>query len=365
MSYEIIREPFMLQETVSMLYKFVNGHTASGLIKQWKWSADDKRIKRMNRMQEIMDEVCAGLDPHDPELRRLFGHVESGSEDVCLAQIMTYSFCTLKKPGFRDCVEEICGIWKQLQEQGYWIQPESMASLAFSNEPEHPGSLLRQIRALNYPAEFRLELCDVLENFDESMHRLAELIEPLSDHLEEIYRKDTWLFDELWTYWQRNFQKVPPLEMLEEFGLENKGQKTGEKTWVAFCLMNTHLLTYAMANQSPVCADHNLLLIGSCISPQSTIKRSGKDLDGISAILKCLSDRKRLEILQRLSQSRSYGQEIAEATGMDPGNLSRNLTMLHSYGFLRQERETLRTYYQTDQEAVHRFLVQVEREIFK
>ena len=73
--------------------------------------------------------------------------------------------------------------------------------------------------------------------------------------------------------------------------------------------------------------------------------------------------KKRLEILQRLSKKRSYCHELADQMGLDPGHMSRNLSVLHSYGFLRQERESLKNYYRTDPEAIRNFLKVVETTI--
>jgi len=40
--------------------------------------------------------------------------------------------------------------------------------------------------------------------------------------------------------------------------------------------------------------------------------------------------------------------------------MSRHLTLLHKYGFLRQERAPMVNYYETDKEALHDFLQLVE-----
>ncbi|MFR0734009.1 MAG: ArsR/SmtB family transcription factor [Oscillospiraceae bacterium] len=74
-----------------------------------------------------------------------------------------------------------------------------------------------------------------------------------------------------------------------------------------------------------------------------------------------MSDKKRLEILGRLSKERAYSLELAKAMGVDPSNMSRNLALLCSYGFLKQEQEAQKNYYQTDHEAVRHFLRQLER----
>ena len=79
-----------------------------------------------------------------------------------------------------------------------------------------------------------------------------------------------------------------------------------------------------------------------------------------SQALKALSDKKRLEILGRLCKGRAYSLELSEAVGMDPSNMSRSLTLLCSYGFLRQKKEGQKNYYEADREALVHFLRQLE-----
>ncbi len=361
MSYRIVGQVFMLQETISMLYKFVNGITFTDLLIRWKVATDenkdDPRILRLNRLQQIMDQLCADLDPDDPELQYFFSHAECGCEDLCLAQLITYSFYTLEKADLWGHVNEICGIWKQLQERGCWIHPSSMANLNFSDGPDCPGDLCKQLQVLNYSARFRADLRKALKNFEPTLFRLAELVEPLADRLKTSYDQEPWLFEDLLTYWKEQFQHIEPLELLTSLGAGEEKQGAGEETWVGLSLMNTNTVFASMTGDCVFGLKHNCLMIGSAITPTSRVKRRGADLDSVSTILKCLCDRNRLEVLHQLSIGRSYGQALAETLGMDPGNLSRNLAMLHSYGFLKQERGPWRTYYETDPEALRKFML--------
>ena len=87
-------------------------------------------------------------------------------------------------------------------------------------------------------------------------------------------------------------------------------------------------------------------------------------METVGNMLKCIGDKKRLEILRRLASKPSYGLELAEDMGVDSGHMSRILGQMHSYGFLREDKDRLRVYYQTDREAIHNFLKLVEDTIF-
>ena len=72
MSYEIIRGPFILMETVEMLYKYVNNISFLNIasrLRLLRGGMDAEMQRRMERLQKLTQEVCGGLDPNDPVLR--------------------------------------------------------------------------------------------------------------------------------------------------------------------------------------------------------------------------------------------------------------------------------------------------------
>lgn len=363
MSYRVVEELFLLTETVGMLYRYVNGITYTGYLKRWKMDTEewesDPRVRWMCRLQEIMEQVCKNVDPQDAAMQYFFNHVECGVEGVCLAQLLTDSFMTLEQPDYWNHVEEICQIWHNIQDQGAWIQPTSMDVLIFGTGPGCPGDLRKQLRALNYSTRFRMDLCKALEDFENTLWRLARLMEPIAMELKAIFERDPELHEELLEYWCEKFRETDPLQLLETMGSDVTNSTAGQETWVAVSLMNANLIVSSMFGTSCIGIEHNCFTIGSLVTSSTTVSKIGTNLDSISTVLKYISDKNRLEILYRLGSERSYGQALAEATGINPGNLSRSLSALHSYGFLRQKRERWRTYYETDKEALRAFLQDV------
>lgn len=367
MQYKIIRKPFMLLETVGMLHKYINDIKAVETVKYRFSAADDaerKRreecLQRMQRVQKIIDTVCADVDRNDPMMVRFFGRVDCGCEYTCLAQLLTFSFCTLEYPGFRDHVEDICGKWKDLQERGCWIHTKSSVALIFSDMQESPGDLIRQVKTLNYPGDFRMELCDALNHFEETVYQMADLIEPLSLRLEKIFASEPQLFAELWDYWEDATRAGNHVPLLEGMGLAEATWDDDEITCLALSFMNTNVTNGLLREKTPLNQCYNAVYLGSSATPESISVRKGVELDGISALFKCLSDKKRLEMLQRLAKERMYGQALAEVMNMDQGHVSRNLGMLNNCGLVVQQREMHRTYYETDCDALHEFFMRVE-----
>ena len=145
MGYEIVHGPFLLMETVAMLHKYINGISFQSAISRQRFfmsgPAYVEQSKKMSRLQSLMEELCAGMDVQDPRLRHYFLSAGEDPESVCLAQLMTHPFCTLREPGLRENAAEICGIWRNLQQRGYWLTSRNEENMvfAFTNDPGCPG----------------------------------------------------------------------------------------------------------------------------------------------------------------------------------------------------------------------------------
>lgn len=365
MEYEMIRGPFMLIETVAMLYKYVNGISFQSVTNKQKFFMDsatfEVQTRKMKRLQEIMEELCAELNPEDELLQWYFSRKGTEREYMSLASLMVNSFCTLKKPDYRENVEEILTLWDNLQQEGYWIS--SWGGFSFSNGKDCPGDLFEQVRRLNFPGDFLMKIYGTFRDFKTSFRTLTDYMAPLAEKLEKIYRQEDWLFQVTEEYWQAAFEKLSPLQFVANFAGEEFRQGAGEKTVIAVSLMNTHQLLLEMEGHSPLHLKYNMLCIGGAIPYNSSSRSKGGDLETLSTILKAFSDKRRLEILRRLSRGASYGLELADLMGMDSGNMSRTLAQLHSYGFLREEKDRLRVYYRTDRDVIHNFLELVETAI--
>lgn len=369
MGYEMIRGPFMLYETVAMLYKFTNGITFASVLSRMKLKQGAHTTKalarRMNQLQVILEDVCAGLDPEDPLLRQYFGRVVSGGEDTCLASLLTESFGPPSSISLWEDMEHICRVWREHQASGAWIRTDSPNALSFCREPGGPGDLFAQVNALSLPPELKLSLYGVLRNFDACAEELAQLMVPLSLRLEEHYRKNLWLLEETESYWQEIFDQKHPIAFLRSHIDNAVLENAGEETQVAILLMDCSHIHYWFGADPVEAPARDFICIGCGINSASITRRQNEDLESVGEILRAMGDKRRLEVLRRLSKERMYLHELAESMDMDPGSMSRVLTMLHNYGFLRQERQALRNYYQTDRETIHSFLELVENVIFE
>ena len=359
MKYEIIQEPFLFLETMEALYKHVNGFKFSDMwnpLHEYNATPIEQVVRqRLTLLQEILDEACQGVDPNDPLLRRYFEFVdmEQSSAFTYLARYMVSAFVDYKRPGFDETVEDILAEWEKMNREGGWLARTRGSGLLYRCVPGSPGDLFAQIYKMDLPAEFRLRLYGALHCFPESLRELTELMRPVAVRLGAAFAAAGLPQTEMTEYWLRT--PVGPLEFLADSAGPEAVQGAGEHLRLSIGLMSANEIIYAMEHEPGRERPYNYMHIGCCISVNSLLKEHSIELDYASATLRGIGERKRLEVLHQLSKKRLYGAEIAEIMGMDRGNLSRLLLALHSQGFLKQEKENQRTYYQADREAMQSF----------
>lgn len=369
MEVEIIRGPFMLMETVAVICKYVNGGSYPAAISRQRFFMNETtyaaQSKKLALLQKIMEEVCAEVDLSEPRLQHYFQQTGPENDGVCLAQLMTHRFCTLREQDLRKNAEEICGIWEDLLRRGYWLTASNGGSLAFAftNAEGCPGDLFMQIKALPFPGDFQMKMYESFRDFSGSMRELADLIEPVALKLETAFRRESQLFRDAERYWEEAFREKSVMDFVATFTDESFRSKMSQTTRVAVLMMDSNLLS-ATAAKAFLQLGYNALYIGCAIPSNGLPRNRGGDLESVGNMLKCIGDRKRLEILRRLSKEPSYGLELAEIMGVDSGHMSRILSQMHGYGFLQEEKDRLRVYYRTDREAIRSFLELVEATIF-
>ncbi len=358
MEYEIIRQPYMLQETVAMLFNFTNGVSFKDIITRKKFflgnEVTDEIIRRMEWLQQLMEEICSEVNPADPQLRWFFERADANHPGVSVAQLLAFSFCRIGYPGLRENAAGICRFWNESVQAGSWLNPNCGDTLLLTKGEGAPEDLFDQVFALPYAREFQIRLYRALRHVDRTMEELVTFLEPFAEKLEERLLSEPWLQSDLVGYWQEIFEKTPPREVAKEIlGYETIPGHSG-KTYVLPMFMNGSFVAFGEDQN-----DHeqfNLLILGSGATAGSHLRQQSSILDGLSSILKAISDRRRLEILCRLSHGRSYCYELAEAMGIDASNMSRHLAQLNQYGLLHQEREHMINYYETNKEALLDFL---------
>ena len=85
--------------------------------------------------------------------------------------------------------------------------------------------------------------------------------------------------------------------------------------------------------------------------------------DGVPEILKLISDKSRLEILESLCVKSSYGQELAGKLGLTTATVYHHLSRLQVAGLISVETSSARSYYKVNGDTLSKFIKGLEKRL--
>lgn len=357
-------QPFLLYETVSMIYSYVNDvsilSARDRISRAHRGCYDDTWFRKLGRLQEILEDCCKDLDVDDETVQHFFRQMSTGlsSDYIYLAAIITVSFMRLEKHDLDGEIRTLKDNWKRLQEEGYKLSELGAGGLGIL--PLEPGEqhqqLSRQVYELKYPAELRLEILNALMDYDAELDRLAELLRPYAQRLEAHLQVEPWLMDSTVAYWKRQFEATTPDEFFRSRSLVDLKIPALNENRICFSLIDCVQIHISYGIGAP---DSGLFYFGCATLAESFLHHGDENVDWILSALRSLCDKNRFELIRRLSREQNYCQKLAEDLGCHPGNVSRNLTSLWKEGFLIRKEGENRVYYETDTDRIESFLQQV------
>jgi DNA-binding transcriptional ArsR family regulator len=134
--------------------------------------------------------------------------------------------------------------------------------------------------------------------------------------------------------------------------------------------LNKIIVYPAIANQYSVTAkfheDSLFIYFGAMFEYMVSLTSKSKDSKNkVQNILRILSDKSKLEILQLLKQKEHYGIEIAERLNLTTATVSYHMNNLLLYGFICVEKVENRVYYRLNKDNISEFLKDLEEILLK
>ena len=157
-------QPYMLYETIAMLTKYVNRISMldirDTLLRLYRSGLDETWRRRLECLQEILEQVCADVDREDPDMQYFFSKRElSGPSDLTnLARVLTHPFIEWRSPKLEEEAEALKEDWRCLQARGFRLAPDT-CGISFIPLPagEAQESFFRQLYRLHLPGDLSME----------------------------------------------------------------------------------------------------------------------------------------------------------------------------------------------------------------
>ncbi|MBR3298182.1 MAG: winged helix-turn-helix transcriptional regulator [Clostridia bacterium] len=370
MNVKMIREPFLLYETLGMVGKYYSKSsfvkTAEVLIGKYGSLLTPSQISDLNSnamlAEQFTNVVCADLDLDSPDVKFFFKPFDTGRPNELnnVARVLLLSLLGLTHTDFDEQIEETKRRWHRFQEEGVEIVEFTNAGISLMSAHGRPmPTLFEQLYALQYPHEAKMDAFRVLDNFDYYIDKLADLLRPYSMRLKEGMSRLAPIYSMTADYWEHSFKSMNRDQFLELVRVDPENEKFLE-TSVAVSLFFFNEIGYGYDIVNGSDDEITTIFIGAAVYPEFTKGYSERRADRLADIMKSFSDPIKLEILAKLSKGPDYCLNLAQQMKLNAGNVSRHLTSLYDCGLLLKERHIGRTYYNTDIEAVRHAFEDVE-----
>lgn len=364
MIVRMIREPVILFETLGMVCKYYRNDsytaTAESLLSRFGAALTDSQINELRSNAAIADqfmlEACADLDRDADDVKFFFEPFDTGDpmELSCVARVLLLSMIGLKKIDFEESVEETKRRWSEAKSRGLEVLEFHAHGIAFvcSGERTLP-SLFEQIYALDYPQKAKMDSFRAIEKHDFYIDKLAGLLRPYAQRMIDSRDRLSPIYAFMAENWEHYLMDMPPEQVSALLRIDEKTQ--------------LHMLTEAavslfLFNEIGNCFDDipsspnelTTLYIGIALYPQYTVAFEEQQAERIAERLKALADPVRMSILARLQKSPDYCLNISQTMDLNPGNVSRHLTLMYEQGLVTREKRDGRIYFGINYDAIKR-----------
>lgn len=369
MKVTIKADPSILKETVEMVSRFVNNHTIESSRREFfqkyanQWNDADRQYYEMifQTLELIVEEGTQGLNPRDPRLVSYFRElqVEGSQRRISLAKILLYSFYEGEGFSFQEGLEECRRRHSYFSRDDYShcriIDIDSGGLNWTELDGEEGIPLFRQLDGFELSSGDKWEIYRGLYDYDSALKELETLLAPVALRMETILECYRSTLERAVEYWREYFREHSFRDFRTDIlGIRQETEQDDDRErivwfwWMGFGQIHCYQTDGREA-----------LNIGILVSRDNMPKSVGFVQENLLNILKLLGDKSNLQLLQRMTGRRCYGQELAMEMGLSCGTISKRLNTLLSSGLLTVRRVNNRVYYQTDEAAVRRFLTQL------
>ena len=352
----------ILFETVGLVCKYYRNDsysaTAESLIAKYGSALSESQLHELRSNAAIADqfmfEACADLDRDSEDVKFFFEPFETGDshELNCVARVLLLSMIGVKHIDFEGSVEETKRRWTEAKCSGLEVLEFHMHGLSFICTPGRAlPSLFEQIYSLEYPQKAKMDSFRAIEKHEFYIDKLADILRPYALRIEDNIDRLGAVYAMIADNWEHYLSDMPSEQVFALLRIDEKTQ--------------LHMLTEAavslfLFNEIGNCFDDipsspnelTTLYIGVALYPEYTVALAEQQADKIAERLKALADPVRMEILARLRRNPDYCLNISQSMDLNPGNVSRHLTLLYEQGLVSREKREGRIYFGINYDAI-------------
>lgn len=240
------------------------------------------------------------------------------------------------------------------------------------NECKNLEDVLKLILDMDFPAEEKLLLQDIILNKAKHMKRVCPFVDAALQAVRQFQKELDLYAKQFYEYWTRTLAGMDFVDYLNretDANIQVEKNALGWKLRPAFFLPMIIGYSLHIDNKTGEYEKEDHCTLGFfygddySLSDTSLYKSTAITEEQALKLLKLLSDKSKFEILSYTSEKNAYGAELAEMLGLTTATVSHHTSELHIAGLLNIEKHGNKIYYSKNQQTIDNLLEYLQKRL--
>ena len=240
------------------------------------------------------------------------------------------------------------------------------------NECKNLEDVMKLILDMDFAAEEKLMLQDIILNRDKHMERVCPFIEAALRVVEQFKKELDIYAKQFYEYWTKRLDGkdfVDYLNQETESNIQMEKNALGWKLRPAFFLPIIVGYSLYIDSCTGEYEKEDLCTLGFLYSDDYSLsdtfpyKPAAITEEQALKLLKLLSDKSKFEILSYTSEKTAYGAELADMLSLTTATVSHHTSELHNAGLLNVEKQGNKIYYSKNQQTIDNLMEYLQKRL--
>lgn len=355
-----------IMEAIILMYNYVNEEDYPNLKKRLvsKYSLNAAIQSKFDVIIKISNYVYENLTVEKERLNFYFRKINKDS--LCIARMLF----SIQSRGEINTIENTINRMKELDQSTMYSRMfDSLSDFGllygeedFSNQSQE--FYFEVIDKLDIEPEQKWNIWKVFINYKKYSEELGEILDDVIRLIKDCIKDMNSLTKGCVDYWSEYLKEKDLSEFIQKyFNINVELQDATVNIHIIPFIFGCNSLSLAIGYKgTSIQKDPSYLSMytGILYSEDFNMSLRWFDKTEVSAYLKLLGDKSKMDILLYIKDKKAYGQELATKFNLTTATISHHMSALHTSGFVALERDNNRIYYSMDKENMIAFLDNVK-----
>lgn len=224
------------------------------------------------------------------------------------------------------------------------------------SEMNHLTDLVRLLDKCEFSNANKIKILNAYSDKEKYILELKEILQKTIQILRDNKREYQFIEEHFYSYWT-NFTNKNDIKNIVEKNSNVKWDYNPNGIVIQPLLAIPKRLSVSIPDELK---QMDLFRIGVLIDQNVKMRNEASNIEEISNIMKILSDKSKLDILNRIRDKAAYGKELSDELKLAKGTISHHMSSLISIGIIDTVYESNRIYYKLNQERISQIFDEIK-----